>query len=412
MAELQEALGNSLYSANEYQRASAAFSAAARWAGDDAVMRSRLLLHRAWIEENLGRYSQALSCVTRGLKLIDGIDGADAGGLRSRLQQFYATVLLAQGRAALAAMWAERAVAEALRAGDKKALARAYDSEDWSNLSLGRPSGECWREALTIYEELDDIGGQSGILLNLGAGLFYEGRWEEALDSYRRAHEGRLAVGDPVMAALAADNTAEILCERGWYDEAEAILRDSMRLWKASGNRFMGAGCAEFLSRVVSRTGRIDEALELLAEARDVFEAVGAKEEALHADARVAESLLLRRDARDALDCARGAIDGSTALGEGGMIKSLSWRTEGYALAQLGDLAGAKASFEKSLQEARSRRDDYETALSLIALGRLGHVTDDPIADASLREGGEILERLGVIAVPAMSLGAVSALQT
>jgi class 3 adenylate cyclase/tetratricopeptide (TPR) repeat protein len=408
MAELQEALGNSLYSASEYRRASAAFSAAAKWAGEDPLMRSRLLLHRAWIEENLGRYQQALGFLTRGLKLIEGVDGSEAGGLRSRLQQFYATVLLAQGRPAPAAKWAERAVAEAQAAGDMRALARAYDSQDWSNLSLGRGSGACWSEALEIYEALGDVGGASGILLNLGAGLFYEGRWDEALDSYQRAREGRIAVGDPVMAALAADNTSEILCERGFYAEAEGLLRESVRLWKASSNRFMLGSCLEFLSRVKSRTGRVDEALEMLGEANAAFTAVGAREDALRADARVAECMLLRRDAKEALEFARNAVERGTAAGEGGIIMPLLLRTEGYALAQLGNLEGAKAAFEKSLADARSRKDDYETALSLIALGRLGTLTGGASAAELLHDGGAILVRLGVIAVPAMSLAPAS----
>jgi class 3 adenylate cyclase/tetratricopeptide (TPR) repeat protein len=408
LAESYEALGNAFYRANEYRRASAALSAAAKWAGEDGVMLARMLLQRAWIEENLGRYPQALRCVTRGLKMLEGVEGSEAAGQRSRLQQFYATVLLAEGRPAPAVRWANRAVEEARVAGDKAALARAYDSVDWSNLSLGRPSGDQWRLALEIYDELGDVGGASGILLNLGAGLFYEGRWDEALDSYQRARDGRLAVGDPVMAALAADNVAEILCERGRLDEADVLLRDSMRLWKASGNRFMLGSCLEFLSRVTSRIGRVDEALEMLAEAREAFTAVGAREDALRADARVAECMLLQRDAEGALERARAAIQRGTAAGEGGMIMPLLMRTEGYALAQLEELAGARQAFDGSLNEARSRRDDYEAALSLIALGRLGEVTDDPSARELLKDGGVILQRLGVIAVPAMSLGSHS----
>jgi class 3 adenylate cyclase/tetratricopeptide (TPR) repeat protein len=405
MAAAYEALGNALYRANEYRRASMAFAAVAKWAADDRIMLARVLLQRAWIEENLGRYPQALRWVTRGLKVIDGVDGAEAGGHRSRLLQFYATVLLAEGRPGPAARWARRAVEEARAAGDRAALARACDSVDWSNLSLGRPSGEQWRVALEIYEELGDVGGQSGILLNLGAGLFYEGRWDEALDCYQRAREGRIAVGDPVMAALAADNIAEIFCERGRYDEAGALLRDSMRLWKASGNRFMLGSCLEFLSRVTSRTGQVDHALELLAEAHEAFTAVGAREDALRADARVAECLLLQRDAQEALDRASAAVERGSAAGEGGLIMPLLLRTEGYALAQLGELEQAREAFDKSLNEARGRNDDYEAALSLIALGRIGEITDDPSASILLKEGGAILERLGVIAVPAMSLG-------
>jgi tetratricopeptide (TPR) repeat protein len=405
VADGYEALGNALYRANEYRRAATAFSAAAKWARGDNIRLARMLLLRAWIEENLGRYPQALSCVTRGLKMIDGFEGQEAGGLRSQLQQFYATVLLAQGRPALAVRWADRAVEQARAVGDKKALARAYDSVDWSNLSLGQPSGDEWRRALEIYEEQGDVGGASGIQLNLGAGLFYAGRWEEALESYQQARDGRLAVGDPVMAALAADNIAEIFCERGWLYEAESLLRDSIRLWKASGNRFMLGSCLEFLSRVTSRSGRVDEALELLGEAHEAFTAVGAREDALRADARVAECLLLKRDAEEALDRARAAVVRGSAAGEGAMIMPLLMRTQGYALAQLGELDGASKAFEKSLQDARARRDDYEVALTLIALGRLAELSGNAVSRELLEEGGAILERLGVIAVPAMSLG-------
>jgi class 3 adenylate cyclase/tetratricopeptide (TPR) repeat protein len=404
-ADAWEALGNAWYRASEYRRAAAAFSTAAKWARDDRIRLARMLLLRAWIEENLGRYPQALSCVTRGLRTIDGIEGAEAGGERSRLQQFYATVLLAQGRPNLAVKWADRAVQEAFAAGDQTALARAYDSVDWANLSLGRPSGDQWRRALEIYREQGDVGGSSGIQLNLGAGLFYAGRWEEALACYQDAREGRLAVGDPVMAALAADNIAEIFCERGWLNEAESLLRDSTRLWKASGNRFMLGSNLEFLSRVTSRSGRVDEALELLAEAHEAFIAVGAREDALRADARVAECLLLKRDAGSALERARAAIVRGSAASEGAMIMPLLVRTQGYALAQLGELDGAAKAFEKSIQNARARDDDYEVALSTIALGRLAELTGDAVAGELLAEGGAILERLGIIAVPAMSLG-------
>ena len=143
-------------------------------------------------------------------------------------------------------------------------------------------------------------------------------------------------MGDPVMAALAADNIAEIFCERGWLNEAKLLLRDSIRLWKASGNRFMLGSCLEFLSRVTSRSGRVDEALEQLGEAHEAFTAVGAREDALRADARVAECLLLKRDAEEALDRARAAVVRGSAAGEGAMIMPLLMRTQGYALAQPG----------------------------------------------------------------------------
>src|ERR1044072_2063833 len=77
------------------------------------------------------------------------------------------------------------------------------------------------------------------------------GAGERALASYQRAGEGRLMVGDPVVASLAADNTAEIYCERGYYEEAEQLLRESRRLLRGSGGVFMLGSWLEFLARVL-----------------------------------------------------------------------------------------------------------------------------------------------------------------
>ena len=191
LATVYEAVGNARYRASEYRKAAAAFSSAAKRTKDDPVALGRILERRAWIDEALGKYPQALRWVRRGLKDLEGVVGIEASGQRSRLLQFYATVLLAEGRPAQALPWADQAVAEATEAGDRVALASAYDFIHRSNLSLGRPAGEYWRLALAIFEELGDIGRASGILLNLGAGLFYEGRWEEALEAYERARIGR-----------------------------------------------------------------------------------------------------------------------------------------------------------------------------------------------------------------------------
>ena len=255
----------------------------------------------------------------------------------------------------MAVGWAERAIDEAERAGDRAALARAYDSLDWSNLSLGRPNGTYWRTAMGIYEEIGDVRGESGIALNLGAGLFYQGHWDEALESYERARQGRLHVGDPVMAALAADNSAEILCERGLLDEAESLLRDSLRLWRASGNRFMLGACVELMARVTMRSGRFDEALHFLGEAREAYVAVGAREDELIADAREAECRVLMRDPERALALAESAMERAQAEGGEGMNRALIARVQGYAFAQLEQDEEARAAFEESVNAAQGK---------------------------------------------------------
>ena len=65
----------------------------------------------------------------------------------------------------------------------------------------------------------------------------------------------------------------------------------------------------------------------------------------------------------------------------------------------------ARADLESSLKVARDRGEEYDVALSLMALARL-----DGLADLQLvQEAGDILTRLGVIAVPVMALAAAPA---
>ena len=72
---------------------------------------------------------------------------------------------------------------------------------------------------------------------------------------------------------------AEILIERGEWAEAETLLLETLRFWRASEYRyFLGAGLS-LAGRVSLRLGRLDEALSRLDEAKANFLHVGAGEE-------------------------------------------------------------------------------------------------------------------------------------
>ncbi len=52
-------------------------------------------------------------------------------------------------------------------------------------------------------------------LNNLGIGFYYEGRWDEAVASYRRGREALERAGDVVGEATLANNEGEILSDQG-----------------------------------------------------------------------------------------------------------------------------------------------------------------------------------------------------
>jgi len=404
LAAVHEARGDALDLAGEFRRAADAYTVARRLVRDDPVNSARLSLKRSRIEEKLGKYPQALRWVTRGRKLLEGVDGAEAARERAQLGAWYATILQAEGRSSDAVRWAGRAIEEAQAAGEQDALARAYNALDWANLALGRPNGEHWRAALEIHEAEGDLVGQARVLGNLGYSAFYEGRWNEALEFYGRCREAALQTGNLAYAAQAADNIAEILCERGSFKDAEALLRGSLRVWKASEYRYFLGGCLEQLGRVASRTGRFEEALALFDEARAAYLHVGAQEDVVLMDAKVAECRVLMGDGKGALELATLALSRGSALEEAGMSTPLLHRVRGYALTQVGDADGARGAFDESLRIARARSDRYEVALTLHARVRLARLRGGATPADEESEAREILEGLGVMSVPEVPL--------
>jgi tetratricopeptide (TPR) repeat protein len=306
-----------------------------------------------------------------------------------------------EGRTTEALEWAERAVAEAEAADDKDSLAEAYFVIGWAYGELGREGAqEMMERSLQAFEQVENIVRQAGVLLSLGVICQWEGRWDEALSFYERGREANMKIGSVVGAALSRINIAEILTDRGEWAEAEALLLETLPLWKASQYRYYLAACLSLLGRVSLCLGRLDEALARLEEAKANFLHVGADEEVPAIDARIAECKV----ARDQLDDALAQVGEMLArAGESnavGRVAPLLQRLQGHALMKQSDLWGARDALEASLAAAREKHNLFEetlTMLSLIELDRLEGV--EPPIDMQ-NESRSRLASLKVRAVP------------
>jgi tetratricopeptide (TPR) repeat protein len=312
-------------------------------------------------------------------------------------------VLQAEGRNAEAIRAATDALAEARSAGSLESVASAHNTLALALITLGRPGAiEHWEDALRVYDRLADLPGQAMIHLNLGAGAYLEGRWEEALTQYGLAREAYERLGDPASVALVRSNAAEIVSDQGWFDEAETQWRETLRVWRAAEDHYNLGFCFGHLGRVASRTGRFDEAHEAFAHAREELRYVGAQGDVLEVDAREAECYLLADDTETALELA-DAVLAKAEEPETGPLVPLLQRVRGYALARSGDLAEARRAFEASLAASRARSADHESAMTLQALVRLGRLEGTDEAEL-YEESGRLLDALDVIAVPAFPL--------
>jgi hypothetical protein len=145
------------------------------------------------------------------------------------------------------------------------------------------------------------------------------------------------------------------------------------------------------LGRLAVRDGRAAEGIALLEATAAEMRRVGVDYYADLADALVAEGEAQGGSAPRALARARELLSSAN-----GNLCTLR-RVSGIALARIGDRSSARREIELAVTLARERGEQYELALSLDALGALR-----PLDPAQRHERDAILERLGVVRLPAM----------
>ena len=403
LASVHRALGDVWYRASEYRKAAESYAAAQALVADDPVKQAALMLKLSYVEEKLGKYAEALGYTERARGVLQGLDGADVAHMLGESSSWCAMLLQFEGRTTEALDWAERAVTEAEAASDKDSLAEAYFVIGWAYGELGREGAQDMMErSLRAFEEAGNLVRQAGVLLSLGVVCQWEGRWDEAVSFYERGREANQKIGSAVGAALSRINIAEILTDRGEWAEAEAVLLDTMPLWKASQYRYYMAACLSLLGRVSLRLARLDEAISRLDEAKANFLHVGAEEEVPAIDARIAETKVEKGELDEALAQIAEMLGRAGESNAVTKVASLLQRTQGHALIRQGDLWGARDALDASLAAARERNNLFEetlTMLSLIELDRLEGV--EPPIDMQ-NETRTRLAALKVRAVPAV----------
>ncbi len=401
VASAWESLGDVRERAGDYRGASLAYRRARKLLGSDMVAQAELCLKEAWMPERVGRYSEAVRWIRRGLHMIEDAGGDEAGRLRAQLMTWYAAVRQAQGRSREAVTWCERAIDEARRFGDRDAEAHAMFTLDSAWVWLGRTDLATNSDgALAIYNELGDLAGEAVVLNNLGAFEYFRGAWDEAASLYAHGRDARLATGNDVDAAIGTINIGEILADQGRYEEGRRQLVDALRVVRAASYRYGIAYATMLLGRLESRTGSFDEAHGHFAAARSEFADIGLHFDASEVDSMVAECLVLQGRSHEALELATRLVATMEEQGSPRGV-ALVQRVRGYALLQMGDLEGARAAFEASRESAAELNADYELVLTLVALDKMAERVADPGTASDRQDRVEALRtQLGIVAFP------------
>jgi class 3 adenylate cyclase/tetratricopeptide (TPR) repeat protein len=397
IARIAESLGDVRELAGRYDDAASAYRLARHMLGDQPLDQARLLSKTGVLLEHDARYADAIAEQEEALGLLERA-GVEDDALEARLQLAIAGARYRQGKFEECIAWCGLAVGAAERSSARHELAHAYYLLDVATTQLGRADQRYRELALPIYEEVDDLVGQASVLNNLGVGAYYEGRWDEAVEFYRRAEERSARAGDVLTAAMARNNEAEILSDQGHLDEAQALFAEALRDFRAAKHRAVVAACMSNIGRCAARAGRFDEAHELLEEALRDAEAFGARELALDARARIAECLVFEGRHREAFATATAALEEAGESEANRALCALLERLRGLAEAQDRAPERARAHFAESVRLARKANADLEEALTVAAASAVG------LEAPSDRDAVAVLERFGVVASPRIPL--------
>jgi tetratricopeptide (TPR) repeat protein len=394
LATAWEELGEALRAMGEPTSAMRALTEARRLVRDDPIAQARLCARHAEVAKRSGSMIVAVRWLKRGLRCVDPLDSGEATAWRARMRSNLGGIRLRQARWREAISTCHVAIAEADSVGELRALAQACYVLDMALVQSGRPqeATHSWR-ALEIYEQLGDPENEHKVLNNLGAVAYFDGRWDEAFELYRRAGEASERAGRPADSAFVDCNIGEIRSDQGHLDEAEAYLQRARRVWSATGDQYLPY-VDLLLARVAVRRGRSQEAMPMLEAAMGELQRMRVDLYANLGQALIAEAEAFGGDPMRALEIA------SHELGTNDEQRPLLTRAAGIALARLGEKRAAVRELRHSLQTGRDRGSEYDVAATIDVLHALGDADDELVGDRNA-----ILARLKIERLPEPALG-------
>ena len=394
LADAWEQLGEALRATGEPAAATKALGEARRLVRNDPVAQARLCHRHAEVAERSEALTSAVRWLNRGLRWLNGVGGGDAIACRAQIRSYLGGVRNRQGRWAEAIGLCREAITEAESVGELSALARACAALDWALVESGRPDEATHSgRALEIYAQLDDPERESVVLNYLGTFAYFDGRWDDAVELYRRAGASAQRAGRPADVAITDCNVGEILSDQGHLDDAEEHLLRARRVWEATGEPQSVAYIDVLLARLAVRRGGCREGVPGLHVATKALRGFGLDAYAEFAQALIAEAEAFTGDPARALELAREEL--KTADRQRPLLE----RAAGIAQARLGRSAAAERQLLDALESARVRRAEYDVAATIDVLATLGAADSD-----LLRERDEVLGRLKIERLPTPQL--------
>lgn len=374
-----------------------ALSALPRPRGPDLTGRFKTEMLRADLLTNMGRFPAALRSLRRAEAAAH-----EGGGSLSTVLARRASVLREKGQRRHALR-----VAHDAHACARTAVERGRASLQIAAAGLGDVPGAPTfaMEALTLLRSRDHELERGHVLVNLGVLAFRTGRWPEAVSLYDRGGRAYAKAGYSIGLAMVANNQAELAYQQDDLDRAAHHLVRTRRVMTAAGDLVMVALCDVLDGSIAARKGDLDGADRLLAGARAALERLGAVEYVLDADIRLAEVLLWRTRAGEALDAVLACVREVARLGLVSLYAGWVDRLRACALHQLGRTDEADQLVRRLVDDARRAGDKAELVRCLLTSQGSGSRAGLPPDRARDEEITRLAGALGLVRLPPPPLG-------
>jgi len=273
---------------------------------------------RADVLFRLGVCRYKLSSISTAVALFDEAlvlaerSGLPCGVLRSDILQWRSRCRRRQRDYVAAHDDAERALELAQDMGDRAAIGRAYVqasliAQHQGHYVLSRSYAQRAKE---LYQQLDDERSIGRLLLMLGGLTLLLGDEEQAVEHLKASYSRALEVDSPADAAQALEGLARVHLNRGEYDQADSLARNSLELLQGRED-YLHEVCPSqlVLGRALLERGRLDEAEECFRAADAAAEQMASISHRTEAWVALGDLATRRGDAREAARLYRNAAE-------------------------------------------------------------------------------------------------------
>jgi tetratricopeptide (TPR) repeat protein len=258
-----------------------------------------------------------------------------------------------------------------------------------------RGAADALAEALSICRDLGDRLGQGTALTYLAVVRRLTGDYRGAADALAEALNICRDLGDRLGQGNALNCLGVVRRMTGDYRGAADALEAALDIYRDLGDRLGQGNALNCLGVVRRMTGDYRGAADALVGALEICDDLGDRQGAANALSNLGVVRRLKADYQGATEALEAALGSYRSLDDrGGEVEATNemgtlHRVRGY-------LDRAQACHRKALDLAREIDSSWDEAHALAGLGRCAlAVGDTTSAKASLRQAGEIFQRIG-----------------